>query len=191
MSSVLAALRTAALRTNARKVIPARELTSGVAGRHATEPAEPSARHHRRTCDEFSFSGDGSRSKRSCAAERDRQNKACKNGMCQPMANTPMNHADVLPTRDRARRNHSCDRQNRARKKSRGSPSPISHRSTPIFSPRDRAGRKSIAQSRAFFILPVVDEIIDDGGIGERRGVAEIGKIIFRDLAQDAAHDFS
>jgi hypothetical protein len=29
----------------------------------------------------------------------------------------------------------------------------------------------------------VLDEIGDDGRIGERRGVAEIAKVVFRDLA--------
>ena len=41
------------------------------------------------------------------------------------------------------------------------------------------------------FILTVVDQILHDGRVGERRGVAEIGKIVLGDLAQDAAHDLA
>jgi hypothetical protein len=37
--------------------------------------------------------------------------------------------------------------------------------------------------SSRFSVLPVLDEIGDDGRIGERRGVAEIAKVVFRDLA--------
>src|ERR1700691_1213203 len=44
---------------------------------------------------------------------------------------------------------------------------------------------------RALFILTVVDQIVDHGRIGERRGVAEIAEFVLGDLAQDAAHDLA
>src|SRR5499427_8464826 len=40
-------------------------------------------------------------------------------------------------------------------------------------------------------VLPVADEIVDYGRIGERRGVAEIAVLVFRDLAQNPAHNLS
>src|SRR6476646_9941127 len=40
-------------------------------------------------------------------------------------------------------------------------------------------------------VLAVLDEIVDHGGIGQRRRVAEAAGLILRDLAQDAAHDFA
>ena len=45
--------------------------------------------------------------------------------------------------------------------------------------------------SRARLVLPVLNEVVDHGGIGQRRGVAEIGEIVLGDLAQDAAHDLA
>src|SRR5712672_2339044 len=44
---------------------------------------------------------------------------------------------------------------------------------------------------RPLLVLPVLDEIIDHGGIGERRGVAEAARFVLRDLAQDTAHDLA
>src|SRR6516162_5862117 len=40
-------------------------------------------------------------------------------------------------------------------------------------------------------VLPVADEIVDHGRVGERRGVAEIAVLVFGDLAQNPAHDLS
>lgn len=40
-------------------------------------------------------------------------------------------------------------------------------------------------------VLPVGDQVIDDRGVGERRGVVECGEIVLGDLAQDAAHDLA
>src|SRR3974377_2384434 len=46
------------------------------------------------------------------------------------------------------------------------------------------------ARSRAL-VLPVGHQIVDDGRVGERRGVAEITELVLRDLAQDATHDLA
>src|SRR5204862_2105837 len=40
-------------------------------------------------------------------------------------------------------------------------------------------------------VLPVADEILDHGRAGQRRGVAEIAVLVFRNLAQDPAHDLA
>ena len=40
-------------------------------------------------------------------------------------------------------------------------------------------------------VLAVVDQVVDHGRVGERRGVAEVGEIVLGDLAQDAAHDLA
>ena len=40
-------------------------------------------------------------------------------------------------------------------------------------------------------ILPIVDKLLDDGRIGQRRDVAEIAEIVLGDLAQDAPHDLA
>src|SRR3984957_7568301 len=45
--------------------------------------------------------------------------------------------------------------------------------------------------SRALFVLPVGDEIVDYGGVRECRGVTEIAVLVLGDLAQDAAHDLA
>ena len=42
-----------------------------------------------------------------------------------------------------------------------------------------------------FLVLPIGDEVVDDGGIGQRRGIAEVGEIVLGDLAQNAAHDLA
>ncbi len=36
-------------------------------------------------------------------------------------------------------------------------------------------------------VLPVLDQAVDDAGIGQGGGVAQIGEIVFGDFAQDAA----
>src|SRR5215471_4568978 len=46
-------------------------------------------------------------------------------------------------------------------------------------------------RSVALLVLPVVDEIIDHGGVGERRGVTEVAVFVLGDLAQDAPHDLA
>ncbi len=38
-------------------------------------------------------------------------------------------------------------------------------------------------------VLAIVDQAVDDAGIGQGGGVAEIGEIVFCDFAQDTAHD--
>src|SRR5207302_629122 len=40
-------------------------------------------------------------------------------------------------------------------------------------------------------VLPVADEILDHGRVCEGRGVAEIAVLVFRNLAQDPAHDLA
>jgi hypothetical protein len=40
-------------------------------------------------------------------------------------------------------------------------------------------------------VLPVLDQVIDDARIGQRRGVAQREEIVLGDLAQDAAHDLA
>src|SRR5258707_6615555 len=40
-------------------------------------------------------------------------------------------------------------------------------------------------------VLSVADEVVDDARVGERRGVAEIAVLVFRDLAQNSAHDLA
>jgi cyclopropane-fatty-acyl-phospholipid synthase len=40
-------------------------------------------------------------------------------------------------------------------------------------------------------VLPVDDEVVDDGRIGQRRGIAECAEIVLGDLAQDAPHDLA
>jgi len=57
------------------------------------------------------------------------------------------------------------------------------------FSPH--AGRRKRLGALLALVLPVVDQIVDHGGIRQGRGVAEIAELVLGDLAQDAAHDFS
>ena len=40
-------------------------------------------------------------------------------------------------------------------------------------------------------VLAIVDQAVDDTGIGQGGGVAQIGEIVFGDFAQDAAHDLA
>lgn len=45
--------------------------------------------------------------------------------------------------------------------------------------------------ARNLSILAVRNQLFDDRRVGESRDIAEIGKIIFGDFAQDAAHDLT
>src|ERR1700733_6771668 len=60
-------------------------------------------------------------------------------------------------------------------------------RNTVKFSSISRPRRPCSVSSGALAVLPVADEVVDHGGIGERRGVAEICRLVLGDLAQDAA----
>src|SRR5579871_352636 len=40
-------------------------------------------------------------------------------------------------------------------------------------------------------VLAVLHEVVDHGGIGQGRGVAERARLVLGDLAQDAAHDLA
>jgi len=40
-------------------------------------------------------------------------------------------------------------------------------------------------------VLAIVDQILDHCGIGKRRGVTEICKVVFGDLSEDATHDLA
>src|SRR6476619_3537853 len=40
-------------------------------------------------------------------------------------------------------------------------------------------------------VLAVLDQVVDDRWIGQRRGVAEIGEIVLGDLEHDAPHDLA
>src|SRR5712672_3562151 len=42
-----------------------------------------------------------------------------------------------------------------------------------------------------FLVLAMLDQIVDHGGIGERRGVAETSRFVLGDLTQDTAHDLA
>src|SRR6202048_3128892 len=50
---------------------------------------------------------------------------------------------------------------------------------------------ESLLHPRALLVLPVRDEIVDDGGIGQCRGIAEASRLVLGDLAQDAPHDLA
>ena len=39
--------------------------------------------------------------------------------------------------------------------------------------------------------LPIGEEVVDHGGVREGGGVAEVRRVVFGDLAEDAAHDFA
>jgi hypothetical protein len=59
-----------------------------------------------------------------------------------------------------------------------------------LFALKDGASRRLDALL-VLTALAILDEIIDHGGIGERRGIPEASGFVLRDLAQDAAHDFA
>src|SRR5216683_3753506 len=57
---------------------------------------------------------------------------------------------------------------------------------------RGTALRKPEASSRrVLLVLAVLYQIVDHGGIRQRRGVAETSRLVLGDLAQDAAHDLA
>src|SRR3984893_12943320 len=69
--------------------------------------------------------------------------------------------------------------------------SPLTRRFAPT-SPRKRGEvLESLLHPRALLVLPVRDEIVDDGGIGQCRGIAEASRLVLGDLAQDAPHDLA
>jgi hypothetical protein len=43
----------------------------------------------------------------------------------------------------------------------------------------------------SLLVLPVLDQVIDNRGVGQRRGVAQRAEIVLGDLAQDTAHDLA
>ncbi len=45
--------------------------------------------------------------------------------------------------------------------------------------------------TRHALALVATPQVVDHGGIGERRGVAKRAELVLGDLAQDSAHDFS
>src|SRR5262249_22089298 len=44
---------------------------------------------------------------------------------------------------------------------------------------------------RRLLVLPIVDQVVDYGRICQRRGVAEIAKLVFSDFAQNSPHDLA
>ena len=54
-----------------------------------------------------------------------------------------------------------------------------------------RAAEPPRRSPRPALVLPVGDQVVDDGRIGEGRGVAERAELVLGDLAQDAAHDLA
>src|SRR6185312_7987243 len=48
-----------------------------------------------------------------------------------------------------------------------------------------------VLRCRGFAVLPILDEVVDHGRIGQRRGVAQAARLVLGDLAQDAAHDLA
>ena len=56
---------------------------------------------------------------------------------------------------------------------------------------READAARRIAVLSAVLIHAVADQIGDDGGIGQRGRIAEIGEVVLGDLAQDAPHDFA
>src|SRR5688572_22690410 len=54
---------------------------------------------------------------------------------------------------------------------------------------RTGEGFQRALRGHRLLVLAVRDEVVDDGGVGQRRSVAEIAELVLGDLAQDAAHD--
>lgn len=52
-------------------------------------------------------------------------------------------------------------------------------------------GVGSCGRQSALLVLPVGDQIVDDSGIGQRRGVAQRAEFVLGDLAQYPAHDLA
>ena len=40
-------------------------------------------------------------------------------------------------------------------------------------------------------VLAMLNQVVDDRGVGERRGVAQASRLVLGDLAQDTAHDLA
>jgi len=55
----------------------------------------------------------------------------------------------------------------------------------------DTGRRLQRLSRRVLLVLAVLDQIVDHGGIRQRRGVAETSRLVLGDLAQDAAHDLA
>ena len=53
-------------------------------------------------------------------------------------------------------------------------PHPARAKALATFSPQGQAGKLRPRLGGGFLVLPVVDEVVDNGGIGEGRGVAKI-----------------
>src|ERR1019366_1755271 len=54
-----------------------------------------------------------------------------------------------------------------------------------------RAPKGRRLSRRALLVLAMLDQIVDHGGIRQRRGIAEASRLVLGDLAQDAAHDLA
>src|SRR5690349_10820619 len=52
-------------------------------------------------------------------------------------------------------------------------------------------GGYEVLTDRRLAILPVVDEILNDAGVGQRRGIAQRPIVVFGDLAQNPPHDLA
>jgi hypothetical protein len=53
----------------------------------------------------------------------------------------------------------------------------------PILAYRVTIAIRVACQLFLLFDRPILEKVLNDGGIGQRRGVAEIGQIVGRDLA--------
>ncbi len=53
------------------------------------------------------------------------------------------------------------------------------------------APREKLARPYPLRFCRLLDEVVDHGGVGEGRGVAEAAELVLGDLAQDAAHDLA
>src|SRR5271166_2673268 len=105
---------------------------------------------------------------------------------CRSSASKAARRPSSWPPRSKKRRN--C----RSRPKTTGlaSDTPTPARWNPARKGAGFQGSLAVASGLAA-VLTVVDQFADDGGIGERRGVAEHAVFVFRDLAQDAPHDLA
>src|SRR5690606_3193142 len=75
-----------------------------------------------------------------------------------------------------------------------GSP-PFSSLNTPAMWGGSRSGARCKLHRPGnvllLLVLPVFDEIIDDGRVGQRRGIAQRAEIVLGDLPENAAHDLA